>query len=383
MSGKQHENWRQHRLPYLHAVLRCFKPARLLVAGLLCLFLSVTAFAQGLPELDADVSLTLQYKKDGKPIEGAVFRLYRAAAVSEDLQFTPEGAFASYPVSWMPEDSGAWKALAETLSGYVKRDKLQPLMEGKTDAQGQLKFERDTLRTGLYLVLGEQRVIGRYTYTPEPFLVCLPSYGENNTWDYTPVVLPKSSSSYDPPGGGGGEEPGSSTTTRKVLKRWEQDIEANRPSEITVQLLKNGKVYDTVKLTAANGWSYTWSGLDKFANWEIVEAEVPGGYTVSVSQEGITFVLTNKGTDGPPGEPGKPGKPGEPNQPGEPGESATPSIPGSAGGNPYSAGGKREGKLPQTGLLWYPVPLLAFGGLLCFGIGWYLTQRKHEDDDHA
>lgn len=36
-------------------------------------------------------------------------------------------------------------------------------------------------------------------------------------------------------------------------------------------------------------------------------------------------------------------------------------------------------KLPQTGQVWWPLPFLAFGGILCIGIG--MTKQKREDNE--
>ena len=68
--------------------------------------------------------------------------------------------------------------------------------------------------------------------------------------------------------------------SRKVQKVWEDDgNEANRPEEITVQLLENGTVVDTVILNRKNNWEYTWDDLESSSKWQIVEADVPAGYT--------------------------------------------------------------------------------------------------------
>lgn len=153
---------------------------------------------------------------------------------------------------------------------------------------------------------------GKYNYTTEPFLVQLPVTDmASNTWQYDLTV------------------------TRKVLKVWDDSGHASgRPESITVQLLKNGKVYDTVTLNKANNWRYTWDNLPKYdtdgslIEWRIVETAV-GGYTVSITQNGITTVITNTNKTNPPA----PDKPSQPN-------------------------------LPQTGVLWWPAALLTVLGVL-------------------
>ena len=358
---------------------RVFRSFACLLAVLLCLMSAFPVLAQGEIDLQRPVSLTLHYKKDGRAIEGAAFRLYRAAGVSQNLRYTPEGAFAAYGVVWSPQSSDEWKTLAETVSAYVKRDGVAAFKEGKTDRNGDLVFSGDDMKPGLYLVIGDRRVIGRYTYTPEPFFISFPSYGADNNWIYDQEAVPKSTSSYDPPGGGG-DNPGGGTVTRKALKVWKDTgAESLRPQEVSVQLLRNGTVYASAKLNEANNWSYEWNGLDRSDTWELVEETVPAGYTVSVTREGVTFVVTNTrgtpntpggGGDNPPGEPGVPMTPGTPSTPmsGRP-----PEAPSPASDKP-----KRPTKLPQTGVLWWPVPLLAGGGLLLFGIGWYRARRRDE-----
>ena len=130
----------------------------------------------------------------------------------------------------------------------------------------------------------------------------------------------------------------------KVLKVWRGGAQ-QRPEEIRVQLLRDGKVCDTVTLSAENGWRHTWEGLDAAHGWQVVEQTVPEGYTVSISREGVTFVITNtlKPSEEPEPTPGTPDTPGE--------------------------------NLPQTGVLWWPVPLLAVLGALLLLLGWGLRRR--------
>ena len=58
-------------------------------------------------------------------------------------------------------------------------------------------------------------------------------------------------------------------------------------------LLQDGQVYDTVDLTEDNNWRYSWDELDGNSDWTLVETSGNSGYTVSVSLQGLTFVVTN------------------------------------------------------------------------------------------
>ena len=123
---------------------------------------------------------------------------------------------------------------------------------------------------------------------------------------------------------------------------WDDANSSNRPTEVIVQLLRDGKVYDTVSLNSGNNWRYTWSDLDDSYTWTVVEKACKG-YTVQVERDGITFVITNTREVDVPDNPTPP-KPTKPT-------------------------------LPQTGQLWWPVPLLMMGGLLFLVIGLFYRRR--------
>ena len=319
-----------------------------------------TALAYGTVDIDQAASMTVYFGKDGTGFSGVKFRIYQVAEVSETVQFTLIGDFADYPVTVNDLNSSGWRALAQTLDGYVARDGLTPAQAARTGADGRVIF--NGLSTGLYLVVGDRFQEGRYTYTPEPFLLCLPNLDkENDTWLYDTAVSCKYDSNYHPPSGGDDDD----TINRTVLKVWRDDgNKVDRPDEIVVQLLRDGEIYDTVTLSEENNWRYTWSDLDQKSQWRVVEYETPEGYTVSVVREGITFVMTNTHTEEIPDEPTPGGDvppPPETNIPDEP----TPQGPGPGGSD-----------LPQTGVLWWPVSLLACGGLFLFLIGWGI--KRHE-----
>ena len=324
----------------------------LLASLLLAALLPTAAVARGVINTTEPVSLTIQY-----PCRGITFRLYRVAEVSAYGEYALTGDFQDDPVTLKQPDQAGWRALAATLDGYAARDQRKPLATRETDANGQLTFFG--LEAGMYLVTWQKHTTGGYTYTPVPFLVSLPGLDGEDNWVYDVTADPKYDREKVP------VQPGAVTVDRKVLKVWEDDgAEDARPESITVQLLQNGKVYDTVTLSGKNRWSYAWDGLSKDDTWQVVEADVPEEYTVTVSREGITFVVTNtlteEITDEPTPEGPLPEVPEE-NIPDEP----VPQGPA----------------LPQTGVLWWPVPLLACAGMALFLAGW--ARRRSEECDEA
>lgn len=94
-------------------------------------------------------------------------------------------------------------------------------------------------------------------------------------------------------------------TSVSVEKKWkdQDNKDGVRPSSIRVQLYANGKASgDPVTLDAANGWKYTWSGLDKNAagkaiTYTVKETSVPHGYTSMISGDMASgFTITNSHT---------------------------------------------------------------------------------------
>lgn len=325
--------------------------------------LSIQAFAAERIDKNQDVSLTISYQKGETPLSGAKFQIFRVADVDESGELTATKEFQDYFVMIRGENDEAWRAQAATLEGYVLRDQLSPFASGKTDANGCLTFStaEHHLTPGLYLVIGERHRQGKWRYDASPYFVQLPGLdAEKNTWTYSVEADAKYESSRIPE-----RDEDSDTINRKVLKVWkDQGYEKERPKEIVVQLLRNGSVYDTVTLDSGNNWSYKWYDLDADDRWSVVEKEVKG-YAVSVNRNGTTFVVTNTyDTD----------RPGGSDHP----TSDHPTEPGSSQGNFSSGTGVSAGsKLPQTGQLWWPVPMLVCAGLLCLVIG--LVRSRTEE----
>lgn len=272
---------------------------RTLSVLLICLMVMavcpIQAIAAGKILPNNDATLTISYKDDEKAIPNAKFCLYRVADVDEFARMTLTAEFEGYKqiVKGLSnledmESQDEWLELATTLKGYVQRDNLSPAESGKTDENGMLSFN---VKAGLYLIIGYRATTDDYyTYTAMPSMVFLPGEDiQNNDWNYSVTVSPKYDKDYYPP-----DDPDPYYVTRKVLKLWDDaGYEAIRPKKVTVQLLCDGTVYDTVVLNADNNWRYAWDNLEAKHEWTIVEKELPD-YAVTVVQNGITFSVTNK-----------------------------------------------------------------------------------------
>ncbi|MBE6560505.1 MAG: Cna B-type domain-containing protein [Ruminococcaceae bacterium] len=270
---------------------------------MLALFISVVN-AAGTIELARDVRLTVDCHAGSVPLAGLRLSLYRVADVDAYAysEFTLCAPFDKSSVIVNDLNSSGWRAAAQTLAAYAQMNGFTPLDYGVTGADGKLTFpagKNITMKPGLYLVVGYSHIQNGLIYMMEPFLVSLPVLDfEQNTWIYEGTVTPKFTSIPIPPA--------PTTVERKVIKVWDDgDFSYKRPTQITAVLLRDGEVYDSVELNAGNGWSHRWGNLDSRHVWTVIEQAVPDGYTVTVRQEGITFVITNtyRPTEEPPDEP--------------------------------------------------------------------------------
>ena len=139
--------------------------------------------------------------------------------------------------------------------------------------------------------------------------------------------------------------PEEETTTARVdvEKQWILDDGGEMPERVTAVLLRDGAPYETVTLSAENGWQYSWTGLDTAHTWTVEERDVPAGFAASVTREGTRFLLTN---DDLPDQPEQPETPDQPTEPGTPDTPESPDGP----------------TLPQTGQDPRPAGLLAAAG---------------------
>lgn len=338
-----------------------FKSIKRWLSLALCLTLCLLLLPGGAAA--ADTALTLSFQPRGNPAAGVEFRVYQVGEWDGQGGFTWTDKLDQYNINWDDLEN-----LAATLEPYAK-DLGEP-WTAKTGQDGKATFSG--LGTGAFLVMGDKYVSSRYTYNPKPVLISLPSAGKNQV-----SANVKYEEDYDSPGGG--------KTSVKVQKVWaDTDHQDQRPSEVAVQLLRNGQVHDTVTLNADNNWRHTWTGLSKSADWQVVEKAVPDGYTVSVSKDGATFTVINtyRPPDEPdkPDEPDNPNKPDNPDEPDKPDEPDQPDTPGTTDtpGEPEKGPDKKPEKetLPQTGMLWWPVPVLAVGGMGCFLAGWVKDRKE-------
>ena len=267
---------------------------------------------------DQTASLTVQHIT-----QGIAFRLYRVADVDSTIAFTPVKPFDRYSIAFRRDMTAAqWQILANTLASYATADSLVPLAEATTDEAGEIRWSG--LKAGLYLITGQGYDVEDNVVTINPTLITLPNQQEDGWWQDDVTISPK-----------WGMQP-IDRISLQVMKIWDDEGSAViRPESITVELYGDGVLVDTIILSQANNWRYTWTGLDNRITWTVVERSIPEEYKVTIDQQGDTVIITN-------------------NAP-----SMTTPVP----------------DLPQTGQTWWPVPLLALAGMALFILGWMMQRQ--------
>ena len=295
--------------------------------------LPVAARAAGSIYPDQEACLTVTVVCDGLALSGAVIDIYRIAAVDNAGTLTPLPQFQPYAdaLAGCGESDGDWQALAETLEREILLGNLgvlSPSDTALTDENGAAVFPGagERLPLGLYLVFGSRTEKEGCVYATAPFFVRLPMWDEQSqTWRYSVTANAK---------------PGQNPVLEdlEVVKIWEDDCHRDRrPQSIRIQLMRDGKPWgDPVVLPQDGVWSYVWHDLDGNHKWTVTEETVSGYQQPRIQQQGNRFVVTN--TCDCPGNPDSP---------------------------PI---------LPQTGQLWWPVPVLLAAGMFFVILG--LLRRR-------
>lgn len=302
---------------------------------IMAMMIPVQAFAQGSIDLNKDVSLKVICEYENTAIPGMALDIYRMGDVDEVGNYSVAADFKSMEsyidFSKLGEDNG--DKLASTLAAYVGKESIKPMGSGTTDGSGSFSVSG---KPGMYLVVGHKVIDGNMEYDINPFLVAVPDRNnESNTWNYSVTAYPKAVMQ-------------NIIHELSVVKIWLDEEGEDRPNDVTVNLLKDGEVADTVKLSKDNDWAYTWTDLDGNFEWTVLEEPIDG-YVVEIGTSETGYIITNTDAgENPPQEDDPPVTPPDHDDP----------------------------KLPQTGQLWWPVLALMLGGLSFMAVGLFRRKRS-------
>ena len=117
-----------------------------------------------------------------------------------------------------------------------------------------------------------------------------------------------------------------------IKKVWNTDASSKATDSVTVNLLRGDQVVQTAVLSDDNNWQITYTDMPESDAYTIEEVDVPKGFTATYKQRGYVFTVTNTST------------------------------------------------LIQTGQLVWPIPVLAFAGVMLIGAGSVLLRKKRSHD---
>lgn len=292
-----------------------------------------SAASQAVSAADA-ARLTLHYR-----CGETNFSFYQVAKVLEtgDCQLTEEFARHEQEItdlSRLGEELTAqeWTELASTLRVVAASDAaITQMYAGRTDADGTLVLE--AIEEGLYLLVGESHEGETYRYTPNPTLFWVSQGKTDGDWQSIELYAKASE-----------EEITEDVVSCQVRKIWKNETnKGERPQSIQAALWMDGELYgESVTLDASNQWTYIWTDLPAGHTWTVDEVSVPKGYQKQITQDGSDYIITNI--------------------------YQTPETPDTP----------TSGKLPQTGQLWWPVPILMMLGVILCTVGW--VRRRTSDN---
>ena len=229
-----------------------------------------------------------------------------------DENYNLVDSFSRYSIDLKQDVQGA----ANALENRILMDGIEADTCVTSDSVGNASFTG--LESGIYLVVGKEVFQDGVFYMPQVSLVSL-SGDLSVDLKYETSVKP---------------------SRIHVLKVWKKDNKKSRPKSIEVCLLRSdGIVVDKVILNSDNQWTYTWDNLSTSYTYSVMETSVPSGYKESCTREKDTIVLTNTG-------------------------------------NLTDKVKKKDEVLPNSGHLWWPVPVLLFVGLVLFGLGRHLKNEE-------
>ncbi len=391
--------------------------ALLLGVALILSALPVSAAGPGKIDMEKPVSLTVRYRDNETPLVNAEFDLYYVAAVDSRCEvFTLTSGFEAYAdvvtnlnnLAHLTQEE--WTALAGDLNALIQSEGLTPFDSGATGTDGTLPFPSSgkTMEKGLYLILGQKCTQDGYDYYAMPTFVMVPNQvpdGENIKWEYDVTAEPKKEK----------EKEEITTVSITVTKKWNNlgvRPDSIHPAQAVAYLFNETGFVERVTLSAANNWTYVWNDLSSEHNWFVTEMPVTG-YTYSISRFGNVFVITNTyiippppppiiivTTEPPVTEPPVTEPPETVTNPPEtetqppetetkppetetqPPETETqppetePPVTETETTEPETEPVPPQEELPQTGVLWWPVPILAAVGIALIIVGVELRKKK-------
>lgn len=265
----------------------------LLISALLLSVLAMPCFAAD-QKGRVTVSLCDNNKND---INGMSIYVCQIAGIN-DSGYYPTKAFENSGISISAVVKNPDYLVAESILAHIRKNNLSSV--SSVSESGMAEFSN--LELGIWLVYPEEN--GKHTFNP--YVIFLP-FSSQGKLHYEISSSPKV------------VENSGNKTSIYVLKKWDDRNNAakKRPEHVTVELLNDKTVVDSVTLSVNNAWSHTFSDLEINGKYSVREKSV-SDYKATYSGDAKNgFIITNTYTGG---------------------------------------------KLPQAGQYWWPIVVIAVAG---------------------
>lgn len=242
--------------------------AALVLFGFNCLCSAASA--------EGTVTMTIVCEERGKSVKGMSWSVFRIGSYDGE-KIDLEGEFTKYPVDMSDLSSSGLADAASTLKAYAFTYKVEPNGKGTTQSDGTVTF--DGLEDGVYLVAANKSKAGDITYIPAPAIVFIDP--EQNV-DFT--VYPKITSIRTL------ADEFERLSLRKIWEKYDGMIE--KPTEIVVDIYRDYELYETVTLSADKDWNYSWEELTG-SEWTMIERNIPEKCTIVYRNDGRRYIVVN------------------------------------------------------------------------------------------
>lgn len=244
---------------------------------------SINIYAMSGFDENRECECSILYKYEDIALKSVKFDIYKIGIWdNKENRFKISDSFKDYPLDINNMDENDWNKTALAIMNYVKKNNIKSYSSYKTDESGLINIK---LKNGIYLVVAEDCVEGKYIYSTLPFFMFVPVHQiETDTWIYELKSEPKIEK-YER----------DSIIDKKVIKVWrDSGHESERQNSIEVELIADGVVKDLVSLNKDNNWRYTWKNLDANKSWSVSEKNLNSDkYSVAIKEDDNTFIIEN------------------------------------------------------------------------------------------
>ncbi len=281
-----------------------------------CILSVLIYFPFGITVSAESASFSLICIKDDTIIEGMEWKLYYVG-FRQNGKLVPDGDFKDYPISFDDFSAESIRITTAVLESHALNNNFKPKHSNKTDKNGELKF--DNLESGLYMACGKMVTIKENVYIPLDILFEVNTQDNNNSdMKAYPKITKRSVEDME---------------LDQSIGTSNQIGDADKFTDVTVTVTTIGTVSSIPDDSLGNFGSQT-TDIGKSTTYEVTDVSRVTDFTenseMTVETSEIT-VVTDKETE----------------------------------------------KIPQTGQLWWPVPVMAGVGIFLIAVGLRLDLKDN------